>query len=181
MSLDEWNERHREREPRDDPSPLLVDATRNVSPGRALDLACGTGRNALWLARNGWHVVAIDGSTEAIRILRERAKGIPIDARVADLEHEPLVIDDESFDAIVIIHFLHRPLFDEVRRTLKPGGLFVAETRTRGINPAYCVAPGELARTFADWEIVHSRENDFAEFIARKPSPSHVRSRDASA
>lgn len=170
MSIEKWNERHRERPPRDDPSPIVVDTVRNVAPGRALDLACGTGRNALWLARNGWDVVAIDGSVEAIRILREGAAGLPIDARVVDLECQPLAFSDASFDLVAIIHFLHRPLFAEVRRLVTTGGLFVAETRTRGINPAYCVAPGELARTFADWEIVHSRENDVAEFVARRPA-----------
>src|SRR5688572_32458679 len=71
MKLDEWNARYRSREQLDDePSRLLIDAAVNVAPGRALDLACGAGRNAAWLAEHGWDVVAIDGATEAIRLVR---------------------------------------------------------------------------------------------------------------
>ena len=53
-----------------DPHPLLVEAASKLTPGRALDLACGTGRNALWLAQHGWDVTAVDASPTAIETLR---------------------------------------------------------------------------------------------------------------
>ena len=66
MSLEEWNQRYRTRDDIDDqPAQLLIDAVRGVTPGRALDLACGAGRNAVWLHRAGWDVVGVDGSEEA--------------------------------------------------------------------------------------------------------------------
>ena len=113
MTLDSWNARYRSREEiNDEPASVLVEAATDLPPGRALDLACGAGRNALWLARRGWEVVAIDGASEAVRILQEHAGGLRIDTRVLDLEDgEPLPFDDASFDLVAILFYLHRPLF----------------------------------------------------------------------
>src|SRR5688572_3269178 len=118
MRLDEWNARYRAREEIDaDPAPLLVHAASSLPPGRALDLACGAGRNALWLARAGWEVVAIDGAEDAIRIVHEHDAAI--DARVMDLETgEALPFEDDSFDLVAILFYLHRPLFTEARRVV---------------------------------------------------------------
>ena len=148
MSLDEWNARYRQREEIIDvPAPLLEDAATPLPPGRALDLACGAGRNAMWLARQGWDVVAIDGAEEAIRIVHEHAP--EIDARVIDLEQ-------------------NLPLYAEARRLLKPGGILVTAIRMRGINPKFCVAQGELRVLFTDYEMLHETEGEIAEIVARK-------------
>ncbi len=165
MRLDEWNERYRDREEINaDPAPLLVRAAAELAPGRALDLACGAGRNAVWLASRGWEVVAIDGASEAIRIVREHDAAI--DARVMDLENgEALPFGDESFDLVAILYYLHRPLFAEARRVVKRGGLVVSAAKMRG---TYRIAPGELARTFPDFEIVHASEGEIAEIVARR-------------
>lgn len=168
MSLDDWNARYCSREEIDhEPAPLLVDAAGELAPGRALDLACGAGRNAVWLAQRGWSVVAIDGAEEAIRVVHELAP--EIDARVLDLETDrALPFDDESFDLVAILYFLHRPLFAEAKRVLRRGGTIVVAIRMSGINPKYCVAPGELRTYFEDFEIVHEREDEIAEIVARK-------------
>lgn len=165
-TLDDWNARYRNREALDDsPAPLLVDAATPLPPGRALDLACGAGRNAIWLHEHGWEVVALDGAEEAIKLLRERNS--VIDARVFDLESgAPLPFDDESFDLIAILFYLHRPLFAEAKRVLRRGGTLVAAARTRG---RFGVAPGEL-RTFfeEDCDVVLDRADDVAEMVAVK-------------
>lgn len=165
MTLDEWNERYRTREALDDePAALLVNAARDLPPGRALDLACGAGRNAIWLARRGWDVVAIDGASEAIRIVHEHEPRI--DARVLDLETgDALPFDDETFDLIAILFYLHRPLFAEARRLVRPGGTIIAAARMTG---TYAIAPGELRAAFADLAIVHEHEAEIAEIVARK-------------
>lgn len=165
MRLDEWNARYRAREEIDaDPAPLLVHAAASLPPGRALDLACGAGRNALWLARAGWEVVAIDGAEDAIRIVHEHDAAI--DARVMDLETgEALPFEDESFDLVAILFYLYRPLFAEARRLLRRGGVIVSAAKMKG---TYRIAPGELARTFADFEVLHSSEGEIAEIVARK-------------
>ena len=168
MSLDEWNARYRQREESIDvPAPLLEDAATPLPPGRALDLACGAGRNAMWLARQGWDVFAIDGAEEAIRIVHEHAP--EIDARVIDLEKNlPHPFPDASFDLIAILFFLPRPLYAEARRLLKPGGILVTAIRMRGINPKFCVAQGELRVLFTDYEMLHETEGEIAEIVARK-------------
>ena len=116
MSIDKWNERYRSGELGPEyPAPLLIEAVASQPPGRALDLACGTGRNALFLAQRDWSVVAIDGSPVAIATLRQARS--TIDARVLDLERQPIPFADESFDLVCLINFLHRPLFADAKRT----------------------------------------------------------------
>lgn len=165
MTLDEWNERYRTREALDDePAPLLVNAARDLPPGRALDLACGAGRNAVWLAQHGWDVVAIDGAPEAIRILREREPRV--DARMLDLEiGAPLSFEDESFDLIAILFYLHRPLFAEAKRLLRRGGIIVAAARMSG---TFAIGAGEMRDAFSDLTLLQEREGEIAELVARK-------------
>lgn len=165
MNLDEWNARYRSREEIDsDPASLLVRAASGLAPGRALDLACGAGRNAWWLAQRGWEVVAIDGAPEAIRIVREH--GAAIDARVTNLETgAALPFGDESFDLVAILFYLHRPLFAEARRVVKRGGIIVSAAKMRG---TYRIKPGEMLQQFEGFEVLHSREGEIAEIIARR-------------
>lgn len=166
MSLEDWNRRYRAREEiNDQPAPLLVEAAASVSAGRALDLACGAGRNAVWLARHGWDVVALDGAAEAIRIVHELEP--KIDARVVDLEEgRALPFADASFDLVTNLYYLHRPLFSEIRRVVRPGGLAVVAIRMRGINPRFCVAPGELRGAFNGWRLLRDVEGEIAEVVA---------------
>jgi len=169
MRLDEWNERYRSRDQLDlTPARLLVDIAKELIPGRALDLACGAGRNAFWLAQHGWDVTAIDGAEEAIRLLREHDDHI--DTRVLDLESDaPLPFEDESFDLVVILYFLHRPLFAEAQRVLRPGGIVVTAIRTSGINPRFCLSLEELREEFSTCEVLHAAGGDTAELVVRKP------------
>src|SRR5258708_6111901 len=93
MDLAEWDERYRSelnsRTVRESVAcPLLVETASRLEPARALDLASGSGCHALWLARHGWNVTAVDGSSAAIEALLAGAGrlGVVVDARVADLE-----------------------------------------------------------------------------------------------
>jgi SAM-dependent methyltransferase len=168
MRLHEWNERYRSRDVLDlTPARLLGDSVTALPPGRALDLACGAGRNALWLASQGWNVTAIDGVEEAIRIVKENDAFI--DARVLDLENDaPLPFEDESFDLVVILYFLYRPLFAETLRLLRPGGIVVTAIRTRGIKQRFCLSLEELREEFTGCEVLHASDGDTAELVARK-------------
>lgn len=163
MSLSDWNERYRKGEALDrEPARVLVEAAAGLAAGRALDLACGAGRNAVWLARRGWEVVAVDGAEEAI-------KRVPpgIDARVFDLESGAgLPFEDESFDLVLILFYLHRPLFAEAKRVLRRGGTIIAAALTRG---RFGVAPGELRTFFEDdCTILLDRADEVAELVAVK-------------
>lgn len=128
--------------------------------GTALDLACGLGGNALWLAERGFRVSAWDLSPTAIARLREaaRLRGLDLDARVRDLISRPP--SPESFDLILVAHFLDRNLAPSIAAALRPGGLLFYQTfsrESRGsrgpTNPAYRLARNELITLFPDLTI----------------------------
>lgn len=140
-------------------------------PGRALDLACGTGRHALWLASEGWSVTAVDGSAAAIGILREQIGGLAIEARIADLERHEYTIAPVAWDLVVISLYLQRDLFEPAKLGVKPGGVLVAITLlAEGAEPPrYRLLPGELKATFDGWEILdYSEERGQARIAARR-------------
>ena len=144
------------------PSPLLIEMADNVPPGLALDLACGAGRNALYLAGLGWDVVAVDSSPAAIRIVRERSAtaGLRIDARVADLETAGFAIEPASYDLICDFFYLQRDLFPKIREGVRPGGIFAAEIHLRDEQPhRFVLDPGELRREFEGWKILFYSES----------------------
>ncbi|MYH28929.1 MAG: methyltransferase domain-containing protein [Acidobacteria bacterium] len=195
-----WNARYADREPGalPEPSPPLPGAVAGVPPGRALDLACGAGRHAVWLASRGWRVAAVDGSDAAVALLLANAERADCRERiaphVADLEADPpeFTIEPAAYDLIVDCYFLHRPLFAAVRGGVRPGGLFVAALHLpapdgqRGHR--YVLRPGELERMVRGWrwDVLHAAERTarvaagdepgVAEIVARRPDvrpPSH--------
>lgn len=144
------------------PAPVLVQVAEVVPPGRALDLACGAGRNALFLASLGWDVVAVDASPAAIRVLRERADagGLRVDGRVADLETGAFVIEPGGYDLICDFFYLQRDLFAPMREGVRPGGAFAAEIHLRDEQPhRFVLDPGELRREFEGWKILYYSES----------------------
>ena len=144
-----------------EPLDIVVRAATLVTPGRALDLACGRGRNAIWLADHGWRVIAIDNDPNVAP-----PESPALDVRIMDLEKKPLEFDDASFDLIVMTHYYQPALFPAVRRLLRDGGVLVTTAKMSG---RFAAAPGALRDAFADWEIVHVFENGIiSELIARK-------------
>jgi tellurite methyltransferase len=134
------------------PSPLLVETAGKLKPGRALDLACGTGRNAIWLAEQGWQVTAVDRSPITIPT---------VDTHVADLEKHEFPIGKARWDLIVVCLYLQRDLFKHIKRGLRPGGIAIVIVHL--IEPGheqsrFSVQPGELAKYFEGWEVLHYYE-----------------------
>ncbi len=176
----EWDERHRAGAERDDatPLPLVIETASEMKPGRALDLACGAGRNALWLAEHGWSVTAVDGSPAAIDSLRQSAaeRGVNVEARVADLEKGEYAIEPSHWDLVVISYYLQRDLFEPAKRGVVPGGVVLAIVLLG--EGRFSLTAGELRGYFSDWEILHDREGipgdspehrAVAEIVARRP------------
>jgi SAM-dependent methyltransferase len=160
-----WNERYAQGfEPFPEaPAPWLVQhGDLLTGGGRALDVACGDGRNALYLAQRGYEVDAIDASDVAIGALRAAAveRGLAVAPRVVDLEREPLPAG--PYDVIVTTNFLQRDLFGPMQDALAPGGLLIYETLAqahvdelgRSFNPAYLLEDGELLRAFGGLEVI---------------------------
>jgi SAM-dependent methyltransferase len=177
----EWNERYRASdrvfEP---PTPLVVEYSRCVAPGVALDLASGPGRNSLYLAECGWHVTAVDGSQVAIELLR--ARNPSIDARLLNLERDEFAFSSATYDLILSCYYLQRSLIPRIKSALRPGGLLImivllADPGQPHGTPIRAY-PGELGALFSDWAILHYREGEpsesghrhaVAELVATKP------------
>ena len=153
------------------PAAWLV-AHRGLLPlsGMALDVACGRGRHALWLAQHGFETTAIDREPEVVAALdaRARAEGLPLTAMAMDLEAGAAALGEAAYDVVVVVHYLHRPLFPALLAALRPGGVLVYETFTRAqaargrpTNPAFLLESGELGRLVAGLEILDAREGDY--------------------
>jgi SAM-dependent methyltransferase len=118
-----------------------------IRPGGAvLDVACGAGRHARWLAKLGFEVDAVDRSPE---LFADPPPGVRL--RAADLEGGPWPYAGQRFDAIVVTNYLHRPLLPVLADSLESGGILVYETFARGherfgkpSNPDFLLRPGEL-------------------------------------
>lgn len=132
MDAKAWDERYAGTELvwSAEPNRFVAAETTDLKPGRALDLAAGEGRNSIWLAKQGWHVTAVDFSAAALakgKLLAD-AQGTTVDWLTADLTTwSP---DPEAYD-LVLIAYLHLPA-DEMRdvlakaaRSLAPGGTFL--------------------------------------------------------
>jgi SAM-dependent methyltransferase len=183
----EWDERYRQgRAMPEEPAALLVENQALLpAGGRALDIAMGSGRNALYLASLGFRVTGVDVSRVAVEYCRERAArlGLAVETVLADLEEYRLPV--RRYDLIVNFYYLQRSLADPIVRALKRGGVLVFESYTIdqlqcGYGPkdsGFLLRPGELGEMFAGLETLLYHEGVIegdrgpkavAQLIARK-------------
>lgn len=145
---------------------------RRETPGlRALDIACGEGRNSIFLAQQGFRVTAIDISDVGIHKAQQWATecGLELDFQVMDLEECRL---NGPYDLIININFLLRPLISQAVDALAPGGLMLFESLLATPeqllihNPAFMLAAGELEQIFSAFagEILFTEERPVDEF-----------------
>ena len=198
-SQSEWDAKHSlaANDAAEVPAGILTELWPLLPAGAALDLACGRGRNALFLAEHGRHVTAVDWSGAAIDILEERAKALKIPVRriqrideakqvaragidllQADLEKVALPVSHYSL--ILCVRYLQRSLFPQICRALRPGGMLLYETYTKAQldfsggprDPGHLLNTGELRRAFPELEVVFYRElradQGIASLAARK-------------
>ena len=170
-----WDTRHREVLNKPQACAVLRQHSDHLPQrGQALDLACGRGGNALWLARRGLTVHAWDYSETGIQYLCAEAEKhhLTIQAEVRDVVLEPP--EAEQFDLLVVSHFLDRSLMPVLLAAVRPGGLLYYQTFLVGHsgpgprNPDFLLRPGELSGYCVNWEILHSLEQDGqAQLVAR--------------
>lgn len=132
MRRDDWDRKYEEKELlwSAKPNRFLVAEAAGLAPGRALDLACGEGSNAIWLAELGWQVTAVDFSEVAIAKARERAArdGVDVEFLCADLlDFEP---EEDAFDLVLLLYLhlypdAHRTVLSRAANALVPGGTLI--------------------------------------------------------
>ena len=184
--LERWNAKYAVKTA---PSEVLPDEwlTRHaaaLAPGAALELACGLGHNAIWLAQHGWKVDAVDVSPVGLKLAEDLAHnaGCPtISWIAADLDtFEPC---RERYDLTFVFRFLDRQHLPQlITSSLRPGGMLIYETFSRAQmsrpdnhlkSADFTLAPGELTALFPDFVVIESEEvnlpdRSVARLIARK-------------
>jgi len=177
------------------PNPFLVEAVERIggeraggaraNPRRALDLACGCGRDAVWLALQGYQVDAIDVLPDALRRTEDLARrsGVRVHTAPQDLERQPN-LGRGCYYLVTVFRFLHRDLIPAIREAVAPGG-YVAyqtfhernrETGRRPLSPEHLLQTGELARAFGGFEVLIARDaveregRFFSAILARRPA-----------
>jgi tellurite methyltransferase len=199
-SQSDWDAKHRlaAEEPPSEPASIVCELLPLLPAGRALDVACGTGRHALMLAARGQHVTAIDFSSVALDILGARARSKHTSVRRSDRFPEPgwrmpaglelmradlerITLPERCYDLIVCIQYLQRDLFPQIARALRPNGVLLMETFTRAQlefaggprNPTYLLESGELREAFPELRVLFYRElraeQGIASLLARRP------------
>ena len=158
---------------REAPSEFLVTQAALLH-GRALDLAAGAGRNALFLARRGLRVDAVDRARTGLQLAQSAARAEGLDLRVVQADLESFPLPRSSYDAIITIRYLQRSLFEPMQQAVKPGGVILFETflidqQTLGHprNPAFLLQRGELRTAFPSCDIL-----TYDEGLVHSPSQS---------
>lgn len=175
---------------RSKPSQLLLDyaylLTREPLTGPVLDLACGNGRNGVFLAQKNLSVICCDSSQEAL----DKARKLATDSNATvklwhiDLEQKGVnPLSEDRYGGILVFQYLHRPLIPCIKKALKGGGIGIYETFTneqpkfgKPHNPDFLLRPGELFEWFRGWEVLYYFEGTkekprraLAQIVYRKP------------
>ena len=177
MSTDDrmrWDSQHLNSPGTERPAAFLREIVESdawpVLCGKALDIACGKGRNATYLAQRGFTVTALDISTVALEEGRQRAqqRGLEIDWQSCDLE--ATLLDPAAFDLIINFNYLQRSLFQSMREAVKPGGHVIFETYLidqaaigHPKNPEHLLQHNELLDYFHGFRILFYREGRYAD------------------
>lgn len=176
------------------PTPLLVEwvnalKEQGVNPKTlkprptALDLGCGGGRDAVFLAQQGWQVTGIDQEARVLKRSKQLAtrSKTSVKFKCCDLKKQGC-FPEKQFDLVVVIRYLNRALFEQINQAITPGGTLVYQTFITGAeafgspkNPNAILEVGELSKVFSDYQIFVDRIEKLedgrpvASFIAQKP------------
>ena len=177
-----WNEKYLVAPMPSETSDILKNNIHLANRGRALDIACGTGRNTHFLADSGFVVDAVDLSDYALEKIRTADNIKKIDA---DLDS--YVFEEDAYDLILKVNYLDRKMFPKIIKALKKGGVFIYETFVKTptgegyhnpTNPDFHLDLDELPKAFSELEIISYKEQDainlrdekvrVASFVGRK-------------
>jgi dihydroneopterin aldolase len=162
------------------PARFLTDYLGYLRKGAALDLAAGRGRNALYLAAQGFDVEAIDGDEQGLRALQQAAQDrnlSNVSVQCTDLEANP-PLPKEQYDTIIVFFYLQRDLFPSLIGALKSGGILMYETflidnHLKRIHPRrreFCLDHNELLRLASGLRILHYEEGEHERAHGTEPA-----------
>ncbi|WP_297443187.1 methyltransferase domain-containing protein [Sulfurimonas sp.] len=157
-----WNKRHVEKPMRKNIEPIVEKYISNAVVGKALDIACGVGRNTHFIAEKGFEVDAVDLSDYALSQVEEKEN---INKIEVDLDTYNLKTNE--YDLIININYLSRRLFPQIKDALKAGGIVIFETFIvahgdfdQPANPEYLLRTNELLHAFIGLDIIYYEERE---------------------
>jgi SAM-dependent methyltransferase len=170
------------------PNGFLVDMVKDVKPGTALDVGMGQGRNAIYLAQQGWTVTGFDPADRAVAAAQEEAARVGVKLTTLVKRDDDFEFKKDTWDLVVLSYVGVRGLVDRVFETLKPGGLVVVEAFHKDALKSGPIGGGvvwdsnEMVRLFDRFRIVRYEDTDaVADFglqrvrvvrlCAQKPAP----------
>jgi tellurite methyltransferase len=151
---EKWDTRYRKNPGGSEPSSIIAKYWSLASVGNALDIACGNGRNSIFLAEKGFGVDAVDIS----KVATDRLAGINPNIKVICTDLDTWEIPPNRYELIVNIRFLDRRLFPMIQNGLKPGGVLIFESFMDGEKDKYVLKKNELLRAFLSFRIVYYEE-----------------------
>ncbi len=171
----------------------LISGNKNVKkePLKGLDLACGAGRDSIFMAVDGWDMTAVDYMPSALSRVNSLADNNQCKVKTIELDLEKTKLNDDQspfpvtwqgyYDLVIVSRYLHRPLLRYIDELLKPGGFIVYQTFLEGCerfgspkNPRYLLKYGELANVFSSYKIFYDQLERLSDgrptnaFIAQK-------------
>lgn len=166
-----WDERYssKDYEPRKKPADLLTKWIDRLPPGKALDLACGSGRNALFLAEKGYKVTAIDISSTAIKMAQSQAleKGLEINWVVSDLDKFKI---NGQYDVILSFFYVNKKMVPDIIKSLNAGGILIFQSHMLPPVPSkephkerFRFKPGEMRQLFKGLKVLDYEERQVDE------------------
>lgn len=162
-----WNQRYAEdSNSKDNPVTLLENWIEEIPAGKALDIACGAGRNAIFMARAGFDVDAIDISRQGLNKAQQNAENQALDINWIEHDFDQPYNFDTDYDLIIVMWYVNLPLISKLCHCLAPGGYLLCEehlmTDQEVIGPtssSYRVESGELREAVSALEVLYYRES----------------------
>jgi SAM-dependent methyltransferase len=167
QDLDKWNQRYAEDSYRkNNPVVLLQDWLPEIPVGKALDVACGAGRNSIFLAQSGFRVDAIDVSPEGLRKARQLAESQGLDINWIEHDLDQAFQFDADYDLIIVMWYVNLALIPRLCDCLATGGYLLCEEHLISdqdvIGPTcsnYRVAPGSLREAVSGLDVLLYEES----------------------